>query len=47
MTAENCGVSLPRMTLWELTIVIFGLIWVLGSILVVLGATWLVRHEPS
>jgi len=35
------------MTLWELTIVICGLVWVLGTILVVIGATWLVRHEPS
>ena len=47
MTAVNPQASLPRMTLWELTIVICGLVWVLGSILVVLGATWLVRHEPG
>jgi len=47
MPAGNCEATLARMTLWELTIVIVGLVWVLGSILVVVGATWLVRHEPS
>lgn len=38
--------SLERMPLWVLTIVICGAVWVVGSIAVVLGATWLVRHEP-
>ncbi len=46
--AETAGATtLGRMKLWELTIVIVGLVWVIGSILVVIGATWLVRHEPS
>jgi len=35
------------MTLWLLTIVIFGTVWLIGTILVVFGATWLVRHEPD
>lgn len=34
------------MPLWVLTIVICSLIWVIGTAVVVLGATWLVRHEP-
>ena len=34
------------MPLWVLTIVICSLIWVIGTAIVVLGATWLVRHEP-
>ena len=38
--------SLAHMPLWMLTIVICAAIWVIGSIAVVLGATWLVRHEP-
>ncbi len=38
--------NLPHMKLWELTIVVVGSIWVVGSALVALGATWLVRHQP-
>ena len=38
--------TFARMTLWMLTIVICTAAWVLGSAVVVLGATWLVRHEP-
>jgi hypothetical protein len=34
------------MELWMLTVAICGAVWVIGSIVVVLGATWLVRHEP-
>jgi hypothetical protein len=34
------------MTLWMLTIVICAAIWVLGTVLIVLGATRLVRHQP-
>jgi hypothetical protein len=35
------------MTLWMLTVAICATIWVVGSVLVVLGATWLVRHQPD
>jgi len=35
------------MTFWELTIVVCGSIWVVGTVLVALGATWLVRHQPD
>jgi hypothetical protein len=34
------------MPLWLLTVLICSIVWVLGTIAVVLGATWLVRHEP-
>ena len=43
--AHRC--TLPRMPLWALTIAICSSIWVLGTIVVVLGATWLVRNEPD
>jgi hypothetical protein len=32
--------------MWMLTVVICSTIWVLGTIVVVAGASWLVRHEP-
>jgi hypothetical protein len=35
------------MTLWMLTIVICVAIWVAGTVAVVAGATWLVRHQPD
>jgi hypothetical protein len=35
------------MTLWMLTIAICASVWVLGTILVVAGATWLVHHQPD
>jgi hypothetical protein len=35
------------MPLWVLTIIICAAVWVLGTIFVVLGATWLVRHEAD
>ena len=38
--------TFARMTLWMLTIAICTAVWVLGSAVVVLGATWLVRHQP-
>ena len=38
---------LVHMPLWVLVIVICGTVFVVGTILVVLGATWLVRHEPD
>ena len=47
MTAVNSEDSLSRMKLWELTIVVVGLVWVIGSILVAVGATWLVHHQPD
>jgi len=34
------------MPLWVLTIVICAVIWVIGTIFVAVGATWLVRHQP-
>jgi hypothetical protein len=34
------------MELWVLTVVVCSAVWVIGTILVALGATWLVRHEP-
>ena len=37
---------LVHMPLWVLVIVICATVWVIGTVLVVLGATWLVRHEP-
>jgi hypothetical protein len=37
---------LDPMPLWVLTIIICGVAWVIATILIVLGATWLVRHEP-
>ena len=39
--------SLRPMTLWMLTIAICTVIWVVGSVVVALGATWLVRHQPD
>ena len=35
------------MPLWVITILICTAVWVAGSVAVVLGATWLVRHEPD
>jgi hypothetical protein len=35
------------MQLWVLTIVICSVIWVIGTVLVAVGATWLVRHQPD
>jgi hypothetical protein len=32
--------------MWVLTVVICSTIWVVGTVLVVVGASWLVRHEP-
>ena len=37
---------LAHMPLWALTIVICSIVWIVGTIFVVVGATWLVRHEP-
>jgi len=37
---------LVHMPLWVLVIVICATVWVIGTVLVVFGATWLVRHEP-
>ena len=37
---------LVHMPLWLLTVLICSVVWVIGTILVVLGASWLVRHEP-
>ncbi len=34
------------MPLWLVTVVICATVFVVGSILVALGAIWLVRHEP-
>jgi hypothetical protein len=34
------------MTLWMLSIVIFTAAWVIGTIVIVSGAVWLMRHEP-
>jgi hypothetical protein len=38
--------TFARMTLWMLTIAICPAVWVLGSAVVVHGATWIVRHQP-
>ncbi len=37
---------LDPMPLWVLTLIICVTAWVIATILIVLGATWLVRHEP-
>ena len=37
---------LVHMPLWVLVIVICATVFVIGTIAVALGATWLVRHEP-
>jgi hypothetical protein len=37
---------LVHMPLWVIVIVICATVWVIGTVLVVVGATWLVRHEP-
>jgi hypothetical protein len=34
------------MPLWLVTVVICTAVWVVGSVFVVVGALWLVRHEP-
>ena len=50
MGITDARASLPvdryAMTLWMLTIVIFGTIWAIGTIIVAFGAVWLTRHEP-
>jgi len=47
MCAMRGDASLRRMPLWILTIAICAAIWVIGTILVALGATRLVRHQPD
>jgi heme/copper-type cytochrome/quinol oxidase subunit 1 len=37
---------LGDMPLWLVTVLICSIVWVIGTIVVVVGATWLVRHEP-
>jgi hypothetical protein len=39
--------TVRRMQLWVLTIVVCASVWVLGSVLVALGARWLVHHDPD
>jgi multisubunit Na+/H+ antiporter MnhG subunit len=38
---------LAEMPLWLVTVVICAAVLVIGSIFVVLGAIWLVRHQPD
>jgi hypothetical protein len=35
------------MQLWVLTVAICSTVFVIGTILVAVGATWLVRHQPD
>lgn len=46
MTPPDGGATVRRMPLWELTVIICGTIWVLGTIALALGWAWLSRHEP-
>ncbi|HEY6961336.1 MAG TPA: hypothetical protein VI408_05530 [Gaiellaceae bacterium] len=47
MRAGAAGGTFPRMELWVLTIVVCSVVWVAGTILVALGANWLVHHQPD
>ena len=46
MPGERLRAMLRAMPLWAVTILICAAIWLVGSILVTLGATRLVRREP-
>ncbi len=46
MPATGLRDTLIGMPLWIVTVVICAIVWVVGSVLVAFGATWLVRHQP-